>query len=155
MEHLPQRSLQTVITAVAIDAGVVSKTLRVIAKTQLLVCLVEVAVGNEQLRFAIALEAAPRYDIEHRVGTVTVFGRVTAALDFEVIDVFRIELRSNRVSDVGVGNGNPINEPRNLVTTANVQLIVRDYRAGNVVGDHREAVSATRAWRLRDLFAID
>src|SRR5882762_1848060 len=50
MLHLPHRSLQAVITAVAINAGVVTKTLRMIAETQLVVCLIEVAVRDKQLR---------------------------------------------------------------------------------------------------------
>jgi len=74
-------------------------------------------------------------------------------LDFEVIDVFWIELRSDGIGDVGVWNRNAIDEPSHLMTTSNVKLIVRDYGARHIVCDHREAVRPIRAGRLCNLFA--
>ena len=75
--------------------------------------------------------------------------------DFEVIDVFWIELRPNGIGDVCIGNGNAIDEPGDLMTTADVKLIMRDHSARYIVRDHREAVRAIRAGRLRNLFAAD
>ena len=94
------------------------------------------------IRLRGTLKSATRHDVEHRVSAVAVLGGVTAALNFQIIDVLGIELRSNGIGDVGIGNGNAINQPSHLMAAANVQLIVSDVCSGHKVGDQREAVCA-------------
>src|SRR5690242_6342751 len=80
VQDLSNRSLQTVIAAIASDACVIGKALGVIAETQLIIRLVEVSVRNKQLSLAVAFKPTTRNGIKHSIGPVTIFGRVTSTL---------------------------------------------------------------------------
>ena len=116
-----------------------------IAATDLIVRLIKVSEACDQVAFLVALEAGSRLHIKDAVGPVPVLRLVAASLDFDVVDVLRIELRSHICGDFGVRHGHAINEPAHLVPPANVQMIVHDVCARNVIGDHRQAVGAIGA----------
>src|ERR1700675_2893144 len=68
---------------------------------------------------------------------------------------FGVELRARGGRDVGGGHGDAINEPTGLVAAADVELVVGEVGAGNVVGDHGEAVGAVSAGSMFDIEAAD
>ena len=74
MQNIGTRSLETVVAAVAVHAGVVGELLRVAAEVQLVIGLVERTEGREQFGFVVTLEARARNHIEHAIGAVTVVG---------------------------------------------------------------------------------
>ena len=125
------------------------------AEADLIVGGIEAAVVEHQLAFTIALEAGARDHVEHSIGTVAELGRIAAALHFDGINVFGIELRANIAGDIGIGNGHAVDQPAHLVPTADMQLRVHDGGAGNVIGDHRQAVGLLRAWRAANLLAVE
>ena len=59
--------------------------------------------------------------------------------------IFGIELRAEILRDGGVDDGNAIQQPGSLVAATHVQHVVGDIGAGDVVGDHGEAVGAVGA----------
>src|SRR5947209_18597742 len=118
MDESLNRSFQAKVGAVSGKAAVVGEALRVVSKTDLIIGGIKTAVAGDQFGFAVALESRTRNHVKHAVSAVTVFGRVAAALDFDVIDVFRIELRSNVGRDARVWHGNAIEQPRNLMSAA-------------------------------------
>src|SRR5262249_48378599 len=126
MKDFGNRGFQTVVTAIAVDAGVVSETLCVIAETKLVVCLIKVPVRNEQLSLALAFKTTAGNDIENAVSAITVFCRITAALTLQIVDVFWIELRSDSIGDVRVRERHAVDQPSHLMPATNVQLIVGD-----------------------------
>src|SRR5262252_2717936 len=155
MIHSGTRRLQAKIAAVAVHAGVVRKFVGVPAEIELIVGLIETPRAEYQLRFIVALEAGARSNIEDAVGAVAVVGSVAAALDFECVNVFGVDLRSKIAGDVRVRYGHPINQPTRLVAAANVQLVVREIGARNKVRDHGEAVGSRGSRGLLNLEAID
>ena len=124
-------------------------------KLNCIVGLVEIAGAEDEFRFAVALESGARHDVEDAVGAVAEFRSVAAAADFEIVDVLGIELRSEVGGDVGVGNGNAVDQPTGLMSSANVELIVGDVGARHEVGDHREAVGAGGAGSAREFLAVN
>ena len=131
---------QSEIGAVAGNAAVVGEALGVVAEAELVFGSVEAAVAGDQFGLTIALESGAGDNVEDAVGAVAVFRGVAAALHFEVVDVLGIELRSDVRGNIGVGHGNAVDQPGNLMSAANVELVVDHVRAGNVVGDHRQTV---------------
>ena len=121
---------------------------------ELVVGLVEIARAQNKFGLAIALESGARHDIEDTVGPVAELRTIAAAADFEIIDIFRIELRPEIRCDVGVGDGNAVDEPTGLMSAANMQLIVRDVSAGHKVGNHCQRVGPAGARGLGYLDAI-
>ncbi len=57
--------------------------------------------------------------------------------------------------DGGVDDGNAVQEPGGLVAAAHVEHVVRDVGAGDVVGDHGQAVGAVGAGSALDVEAAD
>ena len=110
------------------------------AEIDLIVRLKEIPQAENELGFGVALESGAGSDIEDAIGAIAIISRVAAALDFEVIDIFGVDLRAEMAGDVGIGNGDAVDEPTDLVTAADVELIVSDVRAGDIVRDHGEAV---------------
>ena len=155
MHDLRNGRLQAEIAAVAVDAGVIGEALGVTAEAELIVGLVEVAGGQDEFAFVVALEAGARDDVEDAIGTIAELRAVAAAIDFDVFQVFRIELRADILRDGGVDDGDAVEEPGGLVATANVQHVVSDVGAGDVVGDHGHAVGAVGAGRAGDVLAAD
>ena len=90
------------------------------AKTDLVIGLMEVTKTHNQIAFAGSLKTCTWNYIEDPVSTITVFRWITATLSFKIIDIFRIELRPNRVSYVCVWHRNAVNQPGHLMTAAQV-----------------------------------
>src|ERR1700722_1149929 len=155
VNDLRNRGLYTEIAAVGVDAGIVSEAFSVAAETESVVGLVEVSGAEDEFGLAVALEAGARDYVEDTVSAVAELGAVAAAIDFEVVDILGIELGAEVGSDVGVGHGDAVDEPTGLVAAADVELVVSEIGAGNVVGDHGETVGAIRAGSLFDIETAD
>ena len=80
---------------------------------------------------------------------------IAAALRFQIIDVLRIDLRSDVAGDVGVGDRNPVDRPGDLVPSAHVKLIVSDPCARNIVGNRCKTVAEIGAGSRLNLLAVD
>ena len=126
-----------------------------IAEADLVVGVVITAIAADEFRLPVALESRASHDIKDSVGAVAIFGAIAAALNLEIIDVLGIKLRADIGSNVGVGYGHPIKQPRDLVSAANVKLIMDQVSAGCVVRDHVQAVGLVGAWSLSNLLSAD
>src|SRR5438270_11216780 len=146
-------SLQAMVSAVAVQAEVISRAVVMIAKAELVVSGIEVSVTGNELTLAGALKAGARYHVEDAVGAVARIGGEAAALHLHIINGLGIELRPHVVGAISIGNRHSVDRPGNLVSAAHVQLIVHHGGAGNKVGDHGHSVGAVRAGSLRNLAA--
>ncbi len=151
---IANRRLQTEVAPVHVGAGVVREAPGVVAHAELIVGLVVAAGARDQLRLAVALEPRARNHVEDAVGAIAVFGAVAAALHLHVVDVFRVELGADVAGDVGVGHRHAVDEPGDLVSAPQVQLIVGGVRARDERGNGLEAVRAVGPGRPRDVFTI-
>src|SRR6201999_465252 len=124
--------------AISVEARVVGETLRVIAKAQLVVGLEKIAGAEHQFGLPVSFKSGPRSDVKYSVCPVADVGGITAALDFQIVDVFGVDLRAEIAGDVGVRYFDTIDQPAHLVSAPNVQHVVRDVCAGDVVGDHAQ-----------------
>ena len=115
---------------------------------------VEIAAESSKFGVAVALEAVAGQDVEDAVGAVADVGGVTAALGFELVDVLGIDLRADVGGDLGVGDGDAVDEPTGLVAAAHVQHVVGHVGAGDVVGDHLHAQGAAGAGGFIDLWRV-
>ena len=147
--------LESVVAAVAVEAGVLGEFFGVVAEAELVVGLVEVAGGEDELGLAVAFEAGAGDDVEDAVGAVADVGGVAAALDLEGIDILGVDLRADVGSDVGVGDFDAVDKPAEFVAAAHVQHVVGHVGAGDVVGDHGEGVGAVGAGGVGDVDAVD
>ena len=95
IDNARDRRLEAQISAIARKASVISKSLGVIAKADLVICIVEISIASNKLSLAIALETGAGYDVEHSVSAIAVFCRIASALHFEIINIFWIELRAH------------------------------------------------------------
>src|SRR6202044_3600068 len=109
VNHLPDGRLQTVVAAISVYARVIRETLGVPSEIELIVGLVPIAETGDKLRLIVALEAGAGHDIEDSVRAVSVLRIVAAALNFEIVDVFGIDLRAQIGGDIGVGYGHAVN----------------------------------------------
>ena len=125
-----------------------------ITETDLVIRLIEAAIAADKLGFAVTLESRPRDHIEDGKRAVSVFGRITTALDFDAVDVLGIELRANIGGDAGVRDRHAIEQPRDLMSAANVQLIVDHIRARHIISDHGHAVRLAGAGRGSNLLSV-
>jgi hypothetical protein len=155
VKDLPDGWGEAVVAAVAVEARIVGEFFGVVAEVELGVGLVEAAGGEDELGLAVALEAGARDYVEDAVGAVAGVGGVAAALDFDVVDVFGIDLRAEVAGDVGVGDLDAVDEPGDLMAAAHVEHVVGHVGAGDVVGDHGHAVGAGGAGGLGDVVAAD
>src|SRR5262249_8145789 len=73
-----------------------------------------------------------------------------AAIDFDDVHILGIELGSDIGGDVGIGYGDAVNKPGELMAAADVKLIVNEIRAGSVRGNEIQAVGAGGAGSFRD-----
>src|SRR5262249_15828103 len=119
MQNLRAGGLEAEVGAVAGKASVVGEAICVVAKADLVVGVVVAAVAEDDFGLTVSLEAGAGNDVENSVGAVAIFGGVSTALDFEIVDVLGIELRADVGGDVGVWNGNAIEQPGDLVASAN------------------------------------
>ena len=155
VHHLRHRRLYAEIAAVGVDAGIVSEPFRMAAEVERIVRLIEIACADYQFRLAIALETGTRHNIEYPVGAIAKFRAVASAIDFKIVDIFRIELRPEIRSDIGIRHGNAVNKPTGLVSTPDVQLIVSEISPRNVVRNHRQAVGARGTRSMFDVVPAD
>src|SRR5580704_14530845 len=121
MENFGDRWREAVVAAVAVEAGVVGEFFCVVAEAELVVSLEVVAGGDDELGLAVALEAGAGNDVEDAVGAVAYVGGVTATLDFDVVDVFGVDLGGEVAGDVGIGDLDAVDEPADLVASAHVE----------------------------------
>ena len=155
MNDLRDRRFNAQIAAIGVDAGIVGEALGVAAKAELVVGLIEISGAEHEFGLAVTLKSGARHDVEDAVGAVSEFGAVAAAADFEVVDVFGIELRPEVRRDVGVGDGDSIDQPAGLMSAANVELVVGDVGSGHEVGDHTQTVGARGAGSALDVETAD
>ena len=118
-----------------------------VADTDLAVGLMKVSIRCEEFDFAITFKPGARNHVEDTVRAVAIVGSISATLDLHDIHVFGVELRSNVGSDIGVGDRDAVDKPRNLVAAAHVELIVNHVCAGRVINDEVETVRAGGARR--------
>ena len=155
MHDLGNGRLQAEIAAVAIDAGVIGEAFGVAAEAEGIVGLIEIAGAQDEFGLVVALESGAGHDVEDAVRAVAELGAIAAAIDFDVIHVFGIELRAEILRDGGIDDRNAIQQPCGLVAAAHVEHVVRDVGAGDVVGDHGHAVGAVGAGSALDVEAAD
>src|SRR5246127_4866435 len=136
VHYLRHWRLQAEIAAVSVPARVVGKALGGAAEAELVVGLIEISHAQNEFSLPIPFETRAWNDVENSIRAVTEFRAIAPAADFEVVDIFGIELRSEVGCDIGVGDGNTVNEPTGLVSTANVKLVVCDVGSGHEVRDH-------------------
>src|ERR1700735_822585 len=103
MDGLFDRRLQSILAAIAIEAGVPGEFLRMVPQAELIIRLKEVAQREHEFSLAITLEAAARNHIEDSVGTISHVSSIAAARHFHIIDVLGIDLRSDVAGNIGVG----------------------------------------------------
>src|SRR5260370_9736669 len=149
------RSLQPEIGAIAAQAGVIGEAIRVAAEIDLIIRLIKVAGGEDEFGFVVAFESGAWGDIENAVGAVAVVRGVAAALRLQRVNVPGIDLRAEGAGDVGVRDRDDVEQPTDLVPAADVELVVRQIGAGDVVGNHREAGGPRGAGSFLNLQAID
>src|SRR5712672_1565633 len=125
------------------------------AKAERVVGLVEISGAEHEFCLTVALEAGAMSDVKNTIGAVAELRAVASAIDVEIINVLGIELRADVGGDVGVGDGHAIEEPTGLVAAADVELVVREISAGNVVGDHGQAVGARGSGSVFDVETAD
>ena len=121
-----------------------------IAETDLAVGGMTAAVCCDKFGFTITFKTGFGNHIECAVCAIAVFGGLAATLNFDHVNVLRIELRTDVRGNIGVWNGDSVDKPGNLMATANVQLIVNHVGARRVVGDEFEAVGASCARSLQN-----
>src|ERR1700680_734754 len=155
MHDLRYRRLQSEIAAVPVHTGVIGEAPGVTAEAQLIIGLVEVAGAEDEFGLTVALESGAGHNVEDAIRAVAKFGAVATAADFQIVDVFGIELRAEVGSDVGIGHGDAVEQPAGLMSAANVKLVVCNVGSRHEVRDHSQAVGAGSTWSARDLDAID
>ncbi len=155
MRDLRHGRLQAEIAAVRVDAGVVSEILGMASEAEGIVGLVEISGAQDEFSLVVALEAGAWNDVENSVGAVSELRAITAAVDFHILEIFGIELRSYVLRDGRIDDGNAVKQPRGLMAAPHVQHVVSHVGAGRVVGNHRQAVGAVGARRSGDVEAID
>ncbi len=147
VNHLRHRRLEPEVAAVAADAAVVGESLRVPAEVELVVGLPVAPRAHDQLRLVVAFESGAGNHVEDAVGAVAVLGVVAPPLHVQVVDVLRIELRSDVGGDVRVRHRHPVDEPAHLMASAQVQLIVGRVGPRHERQNRLEAVGPIRARR--------
>jgi hypothetical protein len=111
------------------------------------------AIPGHDFGEAVALEAAARHDVEYAITAVAEAGAHAAALGLERRDILRVELGAAR-RQIAVGHRHAVDQPRDAMTAARVQMIVHDERARDVIGDHRQAAAAVGRGLQQDVVAM-
>ena len=149
------RRFETPLGAVAAEAGVISKFFGVVAKAEPVIGGVVAAIAEEEFSFFVTLETVLGRDVKDSVDAVTIFGGVAACFRLQIGNIFGIELRSDIGGDVGVGNGDAIDGPSDLMSATDVKLIVDHVGAGNKLSDDFEAGAGVDAGIAIELCLID
>src|SRR5207249_8943664 len=155
VNHGSGRSLQAEIGTVSAEAGVIGETICVPAEVELVVSLIEISGRENKLGFVVTLESRTRRDVENAIRTVAVVGRVTSALRLHGVNVFWVDLRAEVAGDIGVRDGNAVDQPGDLMAAANVQLVMDDVRTRNEISNQRQAVGSRSAGRVPDFEPVD
>src|SRR5437762_12599941 len=155
MQDIGAGGFQSKVGAVTGNTAIVCEAISVIAETELVIGLVKAAIAGDQLGLTIAFESGAGYDIEDTVRAIAILGGVAATLDFEVVDVLGIELRTDVRGNVSVGYGHAVNQPGHLMSAADVQLVVDHIGAGDIVRDHAQANGLVGARSFRNLLATN
>jgi len=143
VNDLGHRSFKARVRAIDVHARVVRKTLSVTAQIYLAIGLVVAAVRGEDIGIVVAFEAGARDYVEDAESAVAIVRRVSTALDFEIVNVLRVELWTHIARNTCIRDRNPIDEPADLVPSANMELVVDDVRARNEVRNHGKAVGSS------------
>src|SRR5258708_10821985 len=101
-------------------AAIPGKTFGVVAETELAVSGMTAAVCCDKLGFTVTFKTGFGNDIECAVCAIAVFGGLAAALNFDHVEVLRIELRADVGGIVVVGNGDSAVKQGYLLATAYV-----------------------------------
>src|ERR1041385_2037953 len=120
MNNVCAGSFQSKIGTIAGEASIISKTFGVITKFDLVVGVVVAAVSENYFALAVTFKAGTGHDIEHAIGAVAVVRGISPALYFEIINILRIELRSDVRRNACIRHWHSIDQPGNLVAPANV-----------------------------------
>src|SRR5205823_5485556 len=111
VDDLRHRGFNSEIAAICVHARVVGESFGVAADVEFVISLVEIAKAGYKFCLTVTLESGARNDIEYTVGSVSEFGTVTSAVDLQVVNIFRIQLRTDVRSNVGIRHRHAINEP--------------------------------------------
>src|ERR1700728_3867071 len=79
--------LQSIIAAIAVEAGVPGKFLRMISQAELVVGLIKVAQRKDHLALAIAFKAGTRHYVKDSIGTVAQAGAIAPPVHLEIVDI--------------------------------------------------------------------
>ena len=154
MDNCGSGSFESQVGAAGAKAGVVGEAICVAGEMNLIVRLVEIACAQQEFGFIVAFESSAWGYVEDAVGSVSVVGGIATALHFDGVDVLGVNLRAEVAGDIGVGDGDAVDEPTDLMAAADVELIVSDVGAGDVVGDHGLAVGARGAGGFLNFEAV-
>jgi hypothetical protein len=102
----------------------------------LVVCLIVAAITENEIAFFVPLETRSGNHVEDSVGSVAVFGVITAPLDFDVVDIFGINLGADVAGDVRVWDRHAVDKPTVLVSATDVEHVVDHVRSWDIVRDH-------------------
>src|SRR4029077_5160063 len=119
-ENLPDRRLETVIASIPVEAGEVGESFGVTAEINLVVGLIPIAEAHDKFGIVVSLKAGSRDDVKDPIRAIAVSGVVAAAFCFEVIDVLGIDLGAYVARNIRIGDGHAVDEPTDLVATADV-----------------------------------
>lgn len=73
------------------------------------------------------------------------YSGISAALNFDRVDILRIELRPDVAGDVGIRHRHAVDEPGHLVAAADMKLVVDEVRPRHELRHHVEAVRTKRS----------
>src|SRR6185369_4795024 len=120
MQDFGAGGFQPKIGAITGKASVVSKALGVVSKADLIIGIVVTSVADHDFTLAVPLETRTRHHVEHAVSTVSIVRGESAALYFQIINIFRVELWPDVGRNAGVRQRHSIDQPRNLMPTSDV-----------------------------------
>ncbi len=125
------------------------------AEVQLIVGLIPITKAGDKFCLVVALESAPRHDVENSIGPVSFVCLVAASLHLKIIDVLGIYLWTQVAGDICIRDRHAVDQPVYLVTAAYVQHVVSNVSTGNIVRDHCDTISTTRTRGLGYILPID
>ena len=120
MEDLRNGRLDAQAAAVAGDARIIGKLLRMAPDAQIVIRLPVAAAAGDNFGLVVAFEAGTRHDIENAVRAIAVFGAVATGGRLQVVHIFRVKLWPDIRSNVGVGQRHAIDGPGDLMAAAHV-----------------------------------
>src|SRR5208337_1645580 len=122
---------------------------------ELVVRLIEIPKAEDEITFLVTFKASARRDIEHSVRAVPIGGIVAPLENFQIIDVLGINLRSQIAGDVGVGDGDAVNQPLDLVTSIHMKEVGCPIGTRYLIRDHLQAIGAVSSRGLLVVLAVN